>query len=143
MSLQMIIGGEGSHRSEYMYQNLIEEALKKPEQQFYLIVPEQYTMQTQMKMTEMHPGHGVMNIDIVSFPRLAYRVFEEIGGIKKTILEDTGKRMVIRKLLSNNREDFGVFAGSLYKNGFVENLSNKTRNAKHTISMRKDIFVDE
>ena len=112
MSLQMIIGGEGSHRSEYMYQNLIEEALKKPEQQFYLIVPEQYTMQTQMKMTEMHPGHGVMNIDIVSFPRLAYRVFEEIGGIKKTILEDTGKRMVIRKLLSNNREDFGVFAGS-------------------------------
>lgn len=28
------------------------------------------------------------------------------------------------------------------KNGFVENLSNKRRNAKHTISMRKDIFVD-
>lgn len=30
-----------------------------------------------------------------------------------------------------------------YKNGFVENLMNKKRNAKHTISMRKDIFVDE
>ena len=30
-----------------------------------------------------------------------------------------------------------------YKNGFVENLSNKTRNAKHTISMRKDIFADD
>lgn len=29
------------------------------------------------------------------------------------------------------------------KNGFVENLSNKRRNAKHTISMRKDIFVDD
>lgn len=28
------------------------------------------------------------------------------------------------------------------KNGFVENLSNKSRNAKHTISMRKDIFTD-
>lgn len=28
------------------------------------------------------------------------------------------------------------------KNGFVENLSNKRRNAKHTISMRKDIFED-
>lgn len=27
------------------------------------------------------------------------------------------------------------------KNGFVENLSNKSRNAKHTISMRKDIFT--
>lgn len=29
------------------------------------------------------------------------------------------------------------------KNGFIENLSNKKKNAKHTISMRKDIFVDE
>ena len=28
------------------------------------------------------------------------------------------------------------------KNGFIENLSNKSRNAKHTISMRKDIFTD-
>lgn len=27
------------------------------------------------------------------------------------------------------------------KNGFVENLSNKSRNPKHTISMRKDILV--
>ena len=27
------------------------------------------------------------------------------------------------------------------KNGFVENLSNKSRNAKNTISMRKDIFT--
>lgn len=29
------------------------------------------------------------------------------------------------------------------KNGFVENLSNKSKNARHTISMRKDIFEDE
>lgn len=29
------------------------------------------------------------------------------------------------------------------KNGFVENLSNKRKNAKHTISMRKDIFADD
>lgn len=29
------------------------------------------------------------------------------------------------------------------KNGFVENLSNKRRNAKYTISMRKDIFENE
>lgn len=120
MSLQMMIGGEGSSRQEMVYKKLLEEALMEPEQTFYLIVPEQYTMQTQMKMTELHPGHGVMNIDIVSFPRLAYRVFDEIGGIQKTILEDTGKSMVIRRLLSENREVFEAFAGSVNKHGFVE-----------------------
>lgn len=29
------------------------------------------------------------------------------------------------------------------KNGFVENLGNKKRNPRHTISMRKDIFAEE
>lgn len=29
------------------------------------------------------------------------------------------------------------------KNGFIENLSNKRRNAKYTISMRKDIFDED
>lgn len=97
MSLQMVIGGAGTRRSEMMYQKLIEESLANPEKNYYLVVPEQYTMQTQMKMTELHPGRGVMNVDIVSFPRLAYRVFDTLGGIRKTILEDTGKSMVIRR----------------------------------------------
>lgn len=119
MSLQMMIGGEGSHRSECMYKNLIEASMAHPEQNFYLIVPEQYTMQTQMKMTELHPGHGVMNIDIVSFPRLAYRVFDELGGIHKTILEDTGKSMVIRKLLAERKGEFEAFSGSISKQGFA------------------------
>lgn len=119
MSLQMVIGGAGTRRSETMYRKLIEESLACPEQNFYLIVPEQYTMQTQMKMVELHPGHGVMNVDIVSFPRLAYRVFDELGGIQKTILEDTGKSMVIRRLLSEHKGELEVFASSVGKSGFV------------------------
>ena len=50
MSLQMVIGGAGTRRSEMMYQKLIEESLANPEKNYYLVVPEQYTMQTQMKM---------------------------------------------------------------------------------------------
>ncbi len=119
MSLQMVIGGAGTCRSEIMYRKLIEESMAAPEQNFYLVVPEQYTMQTQMKMAGLHPGHGVMNVDIVSFPRLAYRVFDELGGIQKTILEDTGKSMVIRRLLSEHKNEFEAFAASVGKNGFV------------------------
>lgn len=120
MSLQMVIGGAGTRRSEIMHQKLIEESLANPEKNYYLVVPEQYTMQTQMKMTELHPGRGVMNVDIVSFPRLAYRVFDTIGGIRKTILEDTGKSMVIRRLLSEEKENFEAFAVSAGKKGFTE-----------------------
>lgn len=122
MSLQMIIGGADSGYEASFYTHLIEAALEAPEEHFYLIVPEQYTMQTQRKITGMHPGHGVMNIDVVSFARLAHHVFEEIGGLDRLILEDTGKTMIIRKLLKEHREDLGVFARSARSAGFPDQM---------------------
>ena len=47
---------------------------------YYVIVPEQFTMQTQKTLVEMHPQKGILNIDVLSFERLAYRIFEEVGG---------------------------------------------------------------
>ncbi len=122
MSLQMIIGGANSAYEETFYKHLIEKAVVSPQEKFYLIVPEQYTMLTQRKITGMHPGHGVMNIDVVSFARLAHHVFEEIGGLNRLILEDTGKTMIIRKLLKENKETLRVFARSAKSAGFPDQM---------------------
>ena len=78
MSLQFIIGSSGSGKSCYAYQNIIEQAGLHPEKLFFVIVPEQFTMQTQKTLVEMSPGRGILNIDILSFERLAYRVLELI-----------------------------------------------------------------
>ena len=34
-------------------------------------------MATQKRVVELHPRKGILNIDVISFERLAYRVFEE------------------------------------------------------------------
>ena len=62
-------------------------------------------MQTQKTLVEMHPGKGILNIDILSFERLAYRVFEETGGDNRKVLEDTGKSMVLQKMVQQLRND--------------------------------------
>ena len=67
MSLQFIIGSSGSGKSCYAYQNIIEQAGLHPEKLFFVIVPEQFTMQTQKTLVEMSPGKGILNIDILSF----------------------------------------------------------------------------
>ena len=46
MSLQFIIGNSGAGKSYAAYQNVIREASRNPINMYYVIVPEQFTMQT-------------------------------------------------------------------------------------------------
>lgn len=122
MSLQLILGGSGSGKSYNLYSSIIEESIKNPQQNFLVIVPEQYTMETQKKLVSMHPGHGLINIDIVSFQRLAYRVFSEIGGGDARVLDDTGKNLIVRKVLETNKKDLKIFGNNINRIGFVSEM---------------------
>ena len=79
MSLQLILGGSGSGKSHFLYETVIQEAIRRPKEKFLVLVPEQFTMQTQKELVARHPNGGILNIDVLSFERLAYRVFEELG----------------------------------------------------------------
>ena len=122
MSLQFIIGSSGSGKSCYAYQNIIEQAGLHPEKLFFVIVPEQFTMQTQKTLVEMSPGKGILNIDILSFERLAYRVLEEVGGDSRTLLEETGKSMVLQKMVQQHGKELSYLGGQMRKAGYLDEV---------------------
>ena len=98
MALQFIFGPSGSGKSYYIYKKIIQEAMENPDRQYLVLVPEQFTMQTQKELVMLHPRKGIMNIDVLSFERLAFRVLEETGALSQELLEETGKSMVLRKV---------------------------------------------
>ncbi len=122
MSLQLFLGSAGSGKSYQLYREIIEESKKNPNTNYLVIVPEQFTLQTQKDIVTMHPEHGVMNVDILSFLRFAYRIFEEVGGNDCPILEDTGKSMVLRKVVAEKRKDLILFGTNVKKTGFINEL---------------------
>ena len=122
MSLQFIFGGSGAGKTYFLYSNLIQESMENPGKQYILLVPEQFTMQTQREIVNLHPCHGTMNIDIVSFERLAYRVFEELAIESPVILDDMGKSMVIRKIAAGEKGKLGIFKGHLNHAGFISQM---------------------
>ncbi len=122
MSLQFILGGSGSGKTCRLYSELIRLSLEQPDTRYIAIVPEQFTMQTQKEIVSLHPGHGVMNIDIVSFKRLAYRVFEELAITNPQVLDDMGKSMVLRKVAANKKRDLILYKELLSKTGFISQL---------------------
>jgi ATP-dependent helicase/nuclease subunit B len=122
MSLQLFLGSAGSGKSYQLYREVIEESKRNPNTNYLVIVPEQFTLQTQKDIVTMHPEHGVMNVDILSFLRFAYRIFEEVGGNDYPILEDTGKSMVLRKVVAEKRKDLILFGTNVKKTGFINEL---------------------
>ena len=123
MSLQFIYGNSGSGKTSYLYKKIVEEALLHPTKNYLMVVPEQFTMQTQKNLCHAHPNGGIMNIDVLSFDRLAYRVFEEVGKDKRTVLDDEGKRLILRKLASKNEKEYTVLKGNLKKPGYISELN--------------------
>ena len=62
-----------------------------PALNYMVLVPEQFTMQTQKDLVLMNEKKGIMNIDVLSFGRLAYRIFEETGKGNTPVLDDEAR----------------------------------------------------
>ncbi len=122
MAFQYIVGSTNSGKSTALYKKIMELAAKDFRKKYIVIVPEQFTMQTQRALVDASAHGCIMNVDVLSFNRLALRVFEETGEKKRMVLEDTGKNMIIRRLLSDVRGRLSYFSNASKKNGFTEDM---------------------
>ena len=119
MALQFLFGNSGAGKSYHLHQRIVKESMEHPERNYLVIVPEQFTMQTQKDLVMAHPRHGIMNIDVLSFGRLAHRIFEEVGGNHRLVLDDTGKSLVLRKIAGDKEQELKVLRGNLKKHGYI------------------------
>ena len=113
MSLQFIMGNSGAGKSRYVYEKILAEAARHPEKNYLIVVPEQFTMQTQKELVSLHPAGGILNIDILSFQRLAYRIFEETGGSLYPVLEETGKSLVVKRVAQEKKKELTILGSTL------------------------------
>ena len=122
MALQFIFGNPGSGKSHYLYEHIIRESMKHPDTNYIILVPEQFTMQTQKELVLRHPRHGIMNIDVLSFARLAFRVLEETGNGSREILDDEGKNLILRRLAGKKEDSLKVLKGNIKKPGYISEV---------------------
>ncbi|EUJ47883.1 ATP-dependent nuclease subunit B [Listeria rocourtiae FSL F6-920] len=65
---------------------------------------------------------GLLDTQIFSFSRLAWRVLQESGGLARTFLTDSGLEMVIRKIMLEKQDELQLFGRSASKKGFIKEL---------------------
>ena len=123
MSLQFYMGESGSGKSTELYKEVNKWAAAEPDRNFLFLVPDQYTMFSQIQLVRNSQSGGIMNVDVLSFQRLAHRVFEETGFMTgRSVLDDTGKSLILRAVASSVRDEMPFLGANLDKTGFIHEI---------------------
>jgi ATP-dependent helicase/nuclease subunit B len=86
------------------------------------LVPEQYSLQSEKNIVEISPGKAT-TVSVLSFKRMAFRVFSRAGAPRGAFLDDVGKVMLLRKITADLRGELNFYGKSADKQGFIGNLS--------------------
>ena len=122
MSLRFFFGPSGAGKSYQIYKEMIKRSMENPGQNFLIIVPDQFTMQTQKELVTLHERGGIMNIDVLSFGRLSHRIFEEVGGQEIPVLDDTGKSLVLQRVAASIKDKLPMLGAHLHKQGYIHEV---------------------
>ena len=122
MSLRFYFGPSGSGKSHRIYEEIMQRAAQEPGRNFLIIVPDQFTMQTQKDLVMRSDRDGILNIDVLSFGRLSHRILEEVGTKEMPVLDDTGKSLVLQKVAADLKEQLPAMGSLLHKQGYIHEV---------------------
>lgn len=122
MNLQIIAGPSGAGKSTFIYKKILKEAQENPRKHYLILVPLQYSMQTQRILVFLSPRKSIINVDVLSFERLAYRVFDELGSKKNVCLDETGKVLLLRRAASLIEDDLGLLRKNISRRGYIDEV---------------------
>ena len=133
MSFRIVYGRAGTGKSEYCYREIVQKI--KEENKILIITPEQFSFTAEKKLMDAIDTQAVLNAEVVTLSRMAYRVINEIGGKTETNLSKCGKAMLIYSILNNNKKEL-KFLGKTDEN--VDMLDTAiTEFKKHGISIEQ------
>src|SRR4030095_651611 len=100
MSLRFVIGRSGTGKTSYCLNEIREQLRVQPDgPPLVMLVPEQATFQTEYALLQSGGLNGTIRAQALSFRRLAFRVMQETGGTALVPIGDTGKHMLLYKIV--------------------------------------------
>jgi len=138
MSLKIVYGRAGSGKTWYCLNKIKEEMNKVDSFPLVLIVPEQFSLQAEKNLAREAGSNGIYRAEVLSFRRLAYRVFSEVGGISRHHLDTAGKSMLLFRILNNLGSSLKIYSKAALRKGFTGTLSEMITEFK-----RYDITPDQ
>ncbi|WP_028610364.1 helicase-exonuclease AddAB subunit AddB [Paenibacillus harenae] len=124
MSLRFVIGRSGTGKTTYCLNEIRDRLREQPEgPPLIMLVPEQATFQTEYALLQSGGLNGTIRAQAMSFRRLAFRVMQETGGTALVPIGDTGKHMLLYKIVHRLGKQLGLFQNGAGQPGFIDRLA--------------------
>lgn len=123
MSLRFIYGRSGSGKSYYCLKDIKRKLEKDDKNPLILLVPEQFSFQSEKNLIHYIGEEAISRAQVLSFKRMAYKVFNEVGGITHIHMNESGKSMLIYKVMDELNERFKIFGKASKREGFVTTMA--------------------
>ena len=127
MGLRFILGMPGTGKTSLCLQE-IGERLDGSAPLYYL-VPEQFSLQSERLLLSNRAA--ATQVQVLSFNRLAFRLFATFGGAPGKMADDLGRQMLLRKVLFEVGGQLTYYKSAADKHGFVETLSDTITEMNH------------
>ena len=141
MGIRFIYGRAGTGKSRFCLEQIKKKLDNQKQNKLILLVPEQYTFQTENKLLQIAGEKALLRTQVLSFKSMAQRVFDECGGRVHQNMKDEGKSMLIYKLLQEKSEELEYFNKISRQQGFIDIVSKTiTEFKKYNIS--QEVLLD-
>lgn len=121
-------------KSEYLYKEIAKK-IETECNKVYIITPEQFSFTAENKLLEALKEDAVLKAEVLTFHRMAYRVMQEVGGVKDTVLSSVGKSMLVDSIIRKQKGKLKFLGNSDENIKVVENAITELK--KHCISEEK------
>ncbi|HXU78344.1 MAG TPA: PD-(D/E)XK nuclease family protein [Methylomirabilota bacterium] len=123
MQVRLLLGPAGSGKTFRCLEEARRELAARPAGPLLLFVaPKQTTFQLERQLLSDSTLPGYTRLQILSFERLAYFLFDHLRKSAPDLLAEEGRVMVLRALLAGQREHLKVFRASARLTGFAQQL---------------------
>jgi len=119
--MKFVIGRSGTGKTTYCLNEIKENLNNNFDKPLILIVPEQFTFETEKKLISNLNKKGIINVEVLSFKRLAYKIFN-LDNIKVNLLSDTGKMMLIYFIMQKLDKSLTILKSSEKNIGLVNTV---------------------
>ena len=145
MKVVHIVGRAGSGKSRLIFNQIKDQLNRNDGRKLILLVPEQFTLQSERDLIQYLQLPGIMQVEVLSFDRLAERIIDEVGGKTRIMIDEQGRHMVLRKIIDDLAPELTIYQKVSRQDGFVQFVStfiSELKNYNITLEMLSQASED-